>query len=79
MTLTQYKKIIAALNREELESHLFDLFRSNKVFKDIESTTWDVNDNGRLLEEFEKKIKKAFWKDDFSLLECKSVLGILKK
>lgn len=74
MTLTQYKKIIKDLPREELENHLFDLFKSNKVFKDIESTTWAVDENAQLLESYQKKLEKAFWKDDFSLSECKAVL-----
>ena len=74
MTLTQYKKIIASLPREELEAHLVDLFKSNKVFKDVESTTWDENENSRLLEELEKKLEKVFWKERFSLSECKAVL-----
>ena len=74
MTLTQYKKIISALPREELEAHLVDLFKTNRVFKDIESTTWAVDENAQLLESYQKKIEKAFWKDDFSLSECKAVL-----
>ena len=74
MTLTQYKKIISALPREELEKHLVELFKSNRVFKDIESTTWDVSENSRLLEELEKKFDKVFWKESFSLSECKAVL-----
>ena len=45
MTLTQYKKIIKSLSREDLENHLFELFMANKVFKDIESTAWEPSGN----------------------------------
>ena len=34
MTLTQYKKVIKSLTRDELEAHLFEMFKSSKVFKD---------------------------------------------
>lgn len=54
MTLTQYKKIIKALSREDLENHLFELFKVNKVFKDIESAVWDSSSNEKLVEECEK-------------------------
>lgn len=74
MTLTQYKKIISSLPREKLEAHLLDLFKNNKVFKDIESTTWEPTDNARLLDDCKKKLEKVFWKDSFSLSECKAVL-----
>jgi hypothetical protein len=75
MTLTEYKKIIKGLSREELESHLFNLFKSNKVFKDIESSSWDPDTaNEELLKEYYKRLEKAFWKESFSLSECKGVL-----
>ena len=31
MTLTQYKKVIKSLTRDELEAHLFEIFKSSKV------------------------------------------------
>ena len=40
MALTQYKKLIRSLTRDDLEAHLFEIFKSSKVFKDIESSCW---------------------------------------
>lgn len=40
MTLTQYRKLIRQLSRDELEAHLFQLFKTSKLFKDIESSSW---------------------------------------
>ena len=74
MTLTQYKKAIKALSREELETHLFQLFKSNKVFKDIESSAFNPADNQSLLDALTKKLDRTFWKEQFSLSECKAVL-----
>ena len=37
MTLTQYKKAIKSLSRDELETHLFEMFSASKVFKDVEA------------------------------------------
>ena len=45
MTLTQYKKVIKSLSRDELEAHLFEMFKSSKVFKDIESSCWSEESN----------------------------------
>ena len=45
MTLTQYKKVIKSLTRDELETHLFEMFKSSKVFKDIESSCWSRASN----------------------------------
>ena len=74
MTLTQYKKVIKSVSRDELEAHLFSLFKTNKVFKDIESTAFNPKDNQSLLASLIKKLEKTFWKEQFSLSECKSVL-----
>ena len=74
MTLTQYKKIIRSMSREDLEEHLFGLFSSSKPFKDIESSIFSVSDNEKLLEQLQKKLDRVFWKDSFSLSECKGVL-----
>lgn len=74
MTLTQYKKLIKFLSREELEEHLFALFKDNKTFKDIESSSWSEDDNTAMVEELQKKLGKVFWKESFSLGECKGVL-----
>lgn len=49
MTLTQYKKVIKALTRDELEGHLFEMFKSSRVFKDIESSYWSEEANAELL------------------------------
>lgn len=32
MTLTQYKKVIKSLTRDGLETHLFEMFKSSKIF-----------------------------------------------
>ena len=74
MTLTQYKKLIKNLSREELEAHLFEMFKTNKAFKDIESSCWNEDDNAVMVEDLVKKFEKVFWKESFSLGECKSVL-----
>ena len=63
MTLTQYKKAIKALSRDELEAHLFSLFKSSAVFKDIESTAFNPADNESLLASLTKKLEKVFWKE----------------
>jgi len=75
MTLTQYKKIIKSLSREELEAHLFEMFKSSKLFKDIESSYWSEESKEELLNDLQKRFKKVFWKDAFSLSECKGVLN----
>lgn len=75
MTLTQYKKTIKSLDREELEAHLFEMFKSSKVFKDIESSCWSKESSDELLDSFRKRLKKVFWKWQFSLGECKGVLN----
>lgn len=75
MTLTQYKKTIKSLSREELEAHLFEMFKSSKLFKDIESSCWSYEAKEELLNEVKKRFERAFWKDDFSLSECKGVLN----
>ena len=74
MTLTQYKKLIKNLSREELEEHLFNLFKDNKTFKDIESSCWSEDDNASMVIDLQKKLGKVFWKESFSLGECKGVL-----
>lgn len=74
MTLTQYKKLVKSLSRDELENHLFSMFKDNKVFKDIESSCWSEESNDELLNSFQKKLEKVFWKEQFSLGECKVVL-----
>lgn len=75
MTLTQYKKVIKSLNRDELEAHLFQMFKSSKTFKDIESSCWSEVDNDKLLASLQKHLEKVFWKEQFSLGECKGVLN----
>ena len=75
MTLTQYKKMIKSLSREELEAHLFEMYKSSKLFKDIESSYWSKESKEELLDELKKRLRKAFWKEDFSLSECKGVLN----
>ena len=74
MTLSQYQKIIKSLSREELENHLFEMFKSSKVFKDIESSYWSEESNEILLNSLKKRLEKVFWKNNFSLSECKGVL-----
>lgn len=74
MTLTQYKKLIKGLRREELEDHLFTLFRDNKTFKEIESGCWSEESNEEMVQKLKKKLDKVFWKENFSLGECKSTL-----
>ncbi len=74
MTLTQYKKVIKALAREELENHLFEMFKSSEVFKDIESSYWSKDSGDELIASLQKRLEKVFWKGQFSLGECKSVL-----
>lgn len=74
MTLTQYKKVIKSLDRDELEAHLFQMFKSSKTFKDIESSCWSEVDNDKLLASLQKRLEKVFWKEQFSLGECKGVL-----
>ena len=73
MTLTQYKKVIKSLSRDELEAHLFEMFKSSKVFKDIESSCWSEESNDELIVSLRKHLEKVFWKEQFSLGECKSV------
>ena len=75
MTLTQYKKVIKSLTRDELEAHLFEMFKSSKVFKDIESSYWSEESSDELMASLQKRLKKVFWKEQFSLGECKSVLN----
>ena len=75
MTLTQYKKIIRSLSREELENHLFELYKSSKFFKDIENSFWDEESDKELLEKLKNRLGKVFWKNHFSLSECKGVLN----
>ena len=75
MTLTQYKKVIKSLSRDELEAHLFEMFKSSKIFKDIESSYWSEESNDELMAGLQKHLEKVFWKEQFSLGECKSVLN----
>lgn len=75
MTLTQYKKVIKSLSRDELEAHLFEMFKSSKVFKDIESSCWSEESNDELIVSLQKHLEKVFWKEQFSLGECKGVLN----
>ena len=75
MTLTQYKKVIKSLTRDELEAHLFEMFKTSKVFKDIESSCWSGASNDELLVSLQKRLEKVFWKEQFSLSECKGVLN----
>ena len=75
MTLTQYKKVIKSLSRDELEAHLFEMFKSSKVFKDIESSYWSKGFNDALMTGLQKRLEKVFWKEQFSLGECKGVLN----
>ena len=75
MTLTQYKKVIKSLSREELEAHLFEMFKSSKLFKDIESCYWSEESKEELLDDLRKRLGKVFWKENFSLSECKGVLN----
>ena len=75
MTLTQYKRIIKSLSREEIEAHLFEMFKSSKIFKDVESSYWSEEANEELLAELQKRLEKVFWKENFSLGECKGVLN----
>ena len=62
MTLTQYKKVIKSLTRDELETHLFEMFKSSKVFKDIESSCWSRASNDELMVSLQKRLEKVFWK-----------------
>lgn len=75
MTLTQYKKVIKSLTRDELEAHLFEMFKASKVFKDIESSYWSEASNDELMASLQKRLEKVFWKKYFSLGECKGVLN----
>lgn len=75
MTLTQYKKVIKSLTRDELETHLFEMFKASKVFKDIESSCWSEESNDELMASLQKRLEKVFWKGRFSLGECKGVLN----
>lgn len=75
MTLTQYKKVIKSLTRDELETHLFEMFKSSKVFKDIESSCWSEESNDELMDRLQKCLEKVFWNEQFSLGECKGVLN----
>lgn len=74
MTLTEYKKVIKSLSREELEAHIFELFKFSKTFKDIESSYWSEGSNDELLSDLQKRLEKVFWKNNFSLSECKGIL-----
>lgn len=74
MTITQYKKIIRTMSREELEEHLFGLFSSSKAFKDIEGSFFSQSYNEKLLEQLQKNLDRAFWREHFSLSECKNIL-----
>ena len=75
MTLTQYKKVIQSLTRDELEAHLFEMFKSSKGFKDIESSCWSEESNDERIASLKKRLEKVFWKESFSLGECKGVLN----
>ena len=75
MTLTQYKKVIKSLTKEELETHLFEMFKSSKSFKDIENSYWSKEANDEQLASLKKRLKRVFWKEQFSLGECKGVLN----
>ena len=69
MTLTQYKKAIKSLSRDELETHLFEMFSASKVFKDVESSYWSEGYNDTLLSNLQKQLGKAFGKMQFSEFE----------
>ena len=71
----QYKKVIQSLSRDELETHLFEMFKSSKCFKDIESSCWSKESNDEQIASLKKRLKKVFWKASFSLGECKGVLN----
>ncbi len=73
MTLTQYKKIIKSLTRDELETHLFDMFKSSKVFKDIESSCWNKESNDEMLDSLRKRLEKVFWSE-----LCKTASGFFQ-
>ena len=75
MTLTQYKRTIKALSRNELETHLFELFKSSEVFRDLESSCWSKESGDELLDVMKKRLRKVFWKEQFSFSECKGVLN----
>jgi neutral trehalase len=75
MNLTQYKKTIRSLSRDELEAHLFEMFKSSKTFKDIESSYWSKESNEELVAGLQKRLDKVFWKNHFSMGECKGVLS----
>ena len=50
------------------------MFKSSKTFKDIESSYWSEESNEKLLNSLQKRLEKVFWKNHFSLSECKEVL-----
>lgn len=54
---------------------MFEMFKSSKVFKDIESSYWSKESNDELLDILRKRLGKVFWKERFSLSECKGVLN----
>jgi hypothetical protein len=62
MNLTQYKKTIRSLSRDELEAHLFEMFKSSKTFKDIESSYWSKESKEELLDDLKNRLRKVFWK-----------------
>ena len=74
MTFAQYKKRIRSMTREQLEEHLFALFRDAKGFRDLENAFWDKGANSQLLEQLQRKLSRVFRKRDFSLGECRAVL-----
>ena len=51
------------------------MFKSSKVFKDIESSCWSEESNDKLMASLQKRLEKVFWKEQFSLGECKGVLN----
>lgn len=75
MTLTQYKRTIKTLSRSELETHLFELFKSSEVFKDLESSCWCNESKDELLSVMKKRLREVFWKEQFSFSECQGVLN----
>ena len=51
------------------------MFKSSKVFKDVESSCWSEESNDELMVGLQKRLEKVFWKEQFSLGECKGVLN----
>ena len=56
MTLTQYKKVIKSITRDELEAPLFEIFKSSKVLKVIESSFWNVASIVELMDSLRRRL-----------------------